>query len=55
MLDPTNDRFDKRLVGMVLEMPFEDVSLDRSDNLEEMRILGNCSTSNFILTLILGR
>ena len=36
ILERTNNRFYKALVGMVCEMLFEDVSLDRRDNLEEI-------------------
>jgi hypothetical protein len=40
---------------MILEILLEDVSLNRRDDLEEIWILRNCFTSDFILKLVLGR
>ena len=43
--EPTDNGFDKRLVGMVLE----DTNLDWCDDLKETWILGNGLTSNFVV------
>ena len=40
---------------MILEILFEGLDIDRRNKLEEMWMLGNCSISNFILKLVLGR
>ena len=46
---------DERLIGMVLEIFFEHISLDANYDLEEIWILGNCFGSSFILRLVLWR
>ncbi len=55
IFERTDNGLDKRLVGMVLEVLFKAINLDWCGDLEEIWILRDCFTSNFVLELVFGR